>query len=127
MSVQALPVQAEKQREIVSYDPGTGAEIGRAPLRSSNEVKAAAERARAAQPAWEAQSFANAGASFCAHGHYCSMSAIKLLSSFPAKRASRSRRHSPWRSCRRSMQCMTSRMLRRISYVLKKLTLDNTV
>ena len=57
MSVQTLQVQAEKQREIVSYDPATGAEIGRAPLRSSNEVKAAAERARAAQPAWEAQSF----------------------------------------------------------------------
>ncbi|HEX9629846.1 MAG TPA: aldehyde dehydrogenase family protein, partial [Pyrinomonadaceae bacterium] len=55
--MQTLPVQAEKQREIVSYDPGTGAEIGRAPLRSSNEVRAAAERARAAQPAWEAQSF----------------------------------------------------------------------
>jgi len=57
MSVQTLPLAAEKQREIVSYDPGTGAEIGRAPLRSAAEVKAAVERARAAQPAWANRSF----------------------------------------------------------------------
>ena len=57
MSVQTLPHQAEKQREIVSYDPGTGAEIGRAPQRSAAEVKAAVERARAAQPSWANLSF----------------------------------------------------------------------
>lgn len=57
MSVQTLPVQAEKQREIVSYDPGTGAEIGRAPLCSSDEVRASVERARTAQPAWAITSF----------------------------------------------------------------------
>lgn len=52
MSVQSLPIPAETQCEIVSYDPGTGEEIGRAPLCSSEQVKAAVERARAAQPAW---------------------------------------------------------------------------
>jgi acyl-CoA reductase-like NAD-dependent aldehyde dehydrogenase len=57
MSVQTLPAQAEKQREVISYDPGTGQEIGRAPLCSSAEVKAAVERARAAQPAWARLSF----------------------------------------------------------------------
>src|SRR5258708_2972608 len=57
MSVQTIPAQAETQREIVSYDPGTGAEIGRAPLCSSSEVKTAVERTRAAQPAWARLSF----------------------------------------------------------------------
>ena len=57
MSVQTLPVKAETQREIVSYDPGTGEEIGRAPLCSSEQVKAAVEGARAAQPAWANLSF----------------------------------------------------------------------
>jgi len=57
MSVQTLPVQTEKQREIVSYDPGTGAEIGRARLRSAAEVQAAVDRARSAQPAWAKLSF----------------------------------------------------------------------
>jgi succinate-semialdehyde dehydrogenase/glutarate-semialdehyde dehydrogenase len=57
MSVYPLPVQTENQREIVSYDPGTGAEIGRAPLSSAEEVKAAVERARAAQPSWAKLSF----------------------------------------------------------------------
>src|SRR5882762_3524747 len=57
MSVQTIPAQAETQREIVSYDPGTGAEIGRTPLCSSSEVKAAVEKARAAQPAWAKLSF----------------------------------------------------------------------
>jgi acyl-CoA reductase-like NAD-dependent aldehyde dehydrogenase len=57
MSVQTPPVQAEKQREIVSYDPGSGAEIGRAPLCSAEEVKAAVARARAAQTTWASLSF----------------------------------------------------------------------
>src|SRR4029079_3963249 len=57
MSVHPLPIQAEKQREIVSYDPGTGAEIGRVPLCSADEVKAAVERARTAQPSWANLSF----------------------------------------------------------------------
>ena len=41
--------------EIVSYDPATGAEIGRVPLRSAEEVKASVARARGAQAAWEAR------------------------------------------------------------------------
>ncbi|HBB86494.1 MAG TPA: succinate-semialdehyde dehydrogenase [Blastocatellia bacterium] len=57
MSVHPLPIQTEKQREIVSYDPGTGAEIGRAPLSSTEDVKVAVERARSAQPAWANLSF----------------------------------------------------------------------
>src|ERR1700694_4662003 len=56
MSTQTLPTQ-NKAIEIVSYDPGSGEEIGRAPLCSSTEVKAAIERARAAQPAWASLSF----------------------------------------------------------------------
>jgi acyl-CoA reductase-like NAD-dependent aldehyde dehydrogenase len=57
MSIQTLPSQAAAQREIVSYDPGTGEEIGRAPLCSSEEVKAAVDKARAAQPTWARLSF----------------------------------------------------------------------
>ncbi len=57
MSVQTISAPTEKQREIVSYDPGTGDEIGRAPLYSSAEVEAAVRRARAAQPAWANTSF----------------------------------------------------------------------
>lgn len=61
MSVQTLPAQEKKASEIVSYDPGTGAEIGRAPLFSPEEVKAAVEAARAAQPAWANLSFHQRG------------------------------------------------------------------
>jgi acyl-CoA reductase-like NAD-dependent aldehyde dehydrogenase len=57
MSVQTLPTAAEQNREIVSYDPATGAEIGRAPLASPAEVYEAVRRARKAQPAWGALSF----------------------------------------------------------------------
>src|SRR6267142_2882352 len=57
MSLQTIPVQAEKQREIGSYDPGTGDEVGRAPLCSTEEVMAAVARARVAQPAWANISF----------------------------------------------------------------------
>ena len=55
MSVQTLP--QTKSREIVSYDPATGKEIGRAPLCSAQEVQRAVERARAAQPTWATRSF----------------------------------------------------------------------
>ena len=57
MSVQTTPAPTERQPKIVSYDPGTGEEIGRAPLCSSAEVKAAVERARSAQTAWAGLSF----------------------------------------------------------------------
>ena len=55
MSVQTLP--QTKSREIVSYDPATGKELGRAPLCSSNDVEQAVRRARVAQPAWADLSF----------------------------------------------------------------------
>src|SRR6267142_2844647 len=44
-------------REIISYDPATGEEIGRAALNGGAEVRSALARARAAQPAWGAISF----------------------------------------------------------------------
>jgi acyl-CoA reductase-like NAD-dependent aldehyde dehydrogenase len=55
MSTQTLP--AERTREIVSYDPSTGDEIGRAPLMSAVDVAGAVRRARAAQLAWAALSY----------------------------------------------------------------------
>jgi len=57
MSIQTLPAKSEKAREIVSYDPGTGAELGHVPLASPEEVAQAVRRARAAQPAWAGLSF----------------------------------------------------------------------
>ncbi|CAN5481342.1 succinic semialdehyde dehydrogenase [soil metagenome] len=59
MSTQVL--QSEQTREIVSYDPGTGAELGRVPLASPEEVAQAVRRARAAQPAWAGISFKEKG------------------------------------------------------------------
>jgi acyl-CoA reductase-like NAD-dependent aldehyde dehydrogenase len=50
MSTQTLP--ATQTREIISVDPATGEEIGRAPLQDASEVAAAVVAARAAQPAW---------------------------------------------------------------------------
>ena len=44
-------------REIISYDPATGEEIGRAALNGAAEVHSALARARAAQPAWADISF----------------------------------------------------------------------
>jgi len=44
-------------REVVSYDPATGEEVGRVPLRSAEEVGAAVARARAAQKGWGKLSF----------------------------------------------------------------------
>lgn len=57
MSVQTLPAPNTKAGEIVSYDPATGKEIGRARLCSVEEVKQAVARARKAQPAWASLSF----------------------------------------------------------------------
>jgi succinate-semialdehyde dehydrogenase/glutarate-semialdehyde dehydrogenase len=42
---------------IISYDPSTGEEIGRAPLMDAADVAAAVSRARAAQPAWAGLSY----------------------------------------------------------------------
>jgi acyl-CoA reductase-like NAD-dependent aldehyde dehydrogenase len=57
MSTQTLPVQNVKAAEVISYDPGTGQEIGRAPLSSREEVKEAVVKARQAQPAWASLSY----------------------------------------------------------------------
>jgi succinate-semialdehyde dehydrogenase/glutarate-semialdehyde dehydrogenase len=61
MSTQTLPAQSLKAREIISYDPATGEEVGRAPLASPEQVKEAVLRARAAQPAWAGRSFRERG------------------------------------------------------------------
>ena len=50
MSVQTLP--HTRSREVVTYNPATGAELGRVPLYTSEDVRQAVRRARAAQPAW---------------------------------------------------------------------------
>ncbi len=55
MSVQTLP--QTKTREIVSYNPATGAELGRVSLGTPEDVRQAVRRARAAQPAWAGASF----------------------------------------------------------------------
>jgi acyl-CoA reductase-like NAD-dependent aldehyde dehydrogenase len=57
--MQVLEKQAA--REIISYDPATGQEIGRVPLVTRGEVEDAVARARAAQPAWAAKSFRERG------------------------------------------------------------------
>jgi succinate-semialdehyde dehydrogenase/glutarate-semialdehyde dehydrogenase len=59
MSTQTLP--ATQTREIISYDPSTGEEIGRAPLMNAGDVAAAVSRARAAQHAWAELSFRERG------------------------------------------------------------------
>jgi len=60
MSVQSLP-QIKAAGEIVSCDPATGEEIGRAPLASAEDVRRAVIRARTAQPAWASLSFHQRG------------------------------------------------------------------
>ena len=50
VSTQTLP--QTQTHEIISYDPSTGDEIGRAPLMNASDVAAAVNKARAAQPAW---------------------------------------------------------------------------
>jgi acyl-CoA reductase-like NAD-dependent aldehyde dehydrogenase len=57
MSIQTIPTKIDQTREIISYDPGTGAELGRVPLASPEEVARAVRRAGAAQPAWAGLSF----------------------------------------------------------------------
>ncbi len=64
MSLQQMSIQtikSEQTREIISYDPATGEEIGRAPLATAEAVSAAVKRARAAQPAWAARRFKERG------------------------------------------------------------------
>lgn len=61
MSTQTLPTQISQVREIVSYDPGTGIEVGRAPLATAEDIRQAVDRAHAAQPAWAKLSFRERG------------------------------------------------------------------
>ncbi|MFL6228527.1 MAG: aldehyde dehydrogenase family protein [Pyrinomonadaceae bacterium] len=49
------------REEIVSYDPATNEEIGRVPLRTAEEVRAAVSQARAAQADWAALSYRERG------------------------------------------------------------------
>ncbi len=51
------PPPAASAGEIISYDPATGEEIGRAPLRTAAEVRESVARARAARKSWGAKSF----------------------------------------------------------------------
>jgi succinate-semialdehyde dehydrogenase/glutarate-semialdehyde dehydrogenase len=53
--------RGEQPSEIVSYDPATGEEVGRVPVASAEEVRRAVERARTAQKAWGAFSYAERG------------------------------------------------------------------
>ena len=48
MSAQTLDITVERTKEIVSYDPATGEEVGRVPLAAAEEVKEAVKRARLA-------------------------------------------------------------------------------
>jgi len=55
MSTQTL--SSTDRAEIISYDPSSGKELGRAKLMDAIEVRAALTRARSAQPAWAALSY----------------------------------------------------------------------
>lgn len=48
----------EKRREIISYNPATGEEVGRVPDTSADEVKASVALARETQKRWKLNSFA---------------------------------------------------------------------
>ncbi|MDQ3817385.1 MAG: aldehyde dehydrogenase family protein, partial [Acidobacteriota bacterium] len=61
MSAQTLDIKTEQAKEIVSYDPATGEEVGRAPVATAEEIAEAVRRARKAQGAWGAQSFLERG------------------------------------------------------------------
>jgi succinate-semialdehyde dehydrogenase/glutarate-semialdehyde dehydrogenase len=57
---QSIPAKAEAP-EIISRNPATGEEIGRAPLTMPEEVARAVDRARGAQPLWANKSFRDRG------------------------------------------------------------------
>ena len=61
MSTQTLSAPAEKTTEVISYDPGTGEEIGRAHLSSAEDVNEAVKAARRAQTSWASLSFKERG------------------------------------------------------------------
>ena len=47
----------DARREVISYDPAAGEEVGRAPLSSAEDVRRAVARAREAQKSWAALRF----------------------------------------------------------------------
>ena len=57
---QSIPAKSERA-ELISRDPATGEEIGRAPLVMPEEVARAVGRARQGQPAWAAASIRERG------------------------------------------------------------------
>src|SRR5262249_7996058 len=54
-------LSASQTRKIISVDPSTGEEIGRAPLMDANDIVAAVSRGRAAQLAWARLSYGERG------------------------------------------------------------------
>jgi acyl-CoA reductase-like NAD-dependent aldehyde dehydrogenase len=59
MSAQTLDIaDGLEAKEIISFDPATGEEVGRVPLASAEEVRNAVGRARSAQRAWSEQPYA---------------------------------------------------------------------
>jgi acyl-CoA reductase-like NAD-dependent aldehyde dehydrogenase len=61
MSAQTLDMATEQAKEIVSFNPATGEEVGRAALASAAEVAEAVKRARSEQSAWAIRSYAERG------------------------------------------------------------------
>src|SRR5215813_135990 len=62
MSIQTLPLStADLAAEIISYDPATGEEIGRASQTTPAEIKAAVSLARDVQPIWAKLSYRERG------------------------------------------------------------------
>src|SRR5215213_1291796 len=59
MSIQTI--SQPQTREVISFDPSTGEEIGRAPLMDAADVAAAVRSARAAQNAWARLSYRERG------------------------------------------------------------------
>ena len=56
--MKAVVTQSVGEGELVSYNPATGAEAGRVPVYSSDEVRAAVERSREVFHLWKTTSFA---------------------------------------------------------------------
>ena len=54
----AVVTAEENLKEIISYDPATGAEIGRVPIASADEVTEAVKKGREAFGSWRATTFA---------------------------------------------------------------------
>jgi acyl-CoA reductase-like NAD-dependent aldehyde dehydrogenase len=57
MSTQTRPTALTSPTEIISYDPATGEEIGRAPQTPAAQVAITVRKAREAQPAWAKLTF----------------------------------------------------------------------